>query len=112
MRETRTEQLNMFDVPKVDEIVLSSSVQIDDSIREVSNKFDYTFDGQSKTIVQIPEFPKDFQIGLIVGSSGSGKSTLLRKCFGEEDPVAWDNSKAIISNFPDAETGMELLCAT
>ena len=74
------EQLTLFEQPKTGSIVLESSVQKDEFTEEISNKFDFTFDGSTKTIISIPNFPKDFQIGLIIGSSGSGKSSLLRNC--------------------------------
>ena len=94
------------------EIELRSTVKTDDMTDEVKKLFDYEFTGETVTKLSIPVFPNDFSIGLITGSSGSGKSTLLRKCFGEEDLIEWDNTKAIISNFSDAKTGMELLMAT
>ena len=105
------EQLTLFEQPKTGSIVLESSVQKDEFTEEISNKFDFTFDGSTKTIISIPNFPKDFQIGLIIGSSGSGKSSLLRNCFGNEEQIKWDDDKAIISNFASAQDGIELLCA-
>ena len=108
------EQLTIFSQPNIDSLVLESSVQQDEYTAEISNKFDFAFDGKTKTIVSVPDFPKEFSIGLIVGSSGSGKSTLLRHCFGggySEEQIEWDNEKAIISNFPSAQVGIELLCA-
>ena len=105
------EQLNLFEEPNIGELVLESSVMKDEMTDEISSKFDFMFDGKTKTVVSIPNFPKDFQIGLIIGSSGSGKSTLLRHCFGNEEDIQWDNNKAIISNFNTAQEGIELLCA-
>lgn len=95
------------------EIVLSSYIEEDQKTIEVSNKFDFKFSGEIQTTITIPNFPEDFQIGLIVGSSGSGKTTLLKRCFGyKENAVFWDNNKAVISHFEDAEMGGRLLGAT
>lgn len=84
------------------EIILQSTIQQDDITKRVSNAFDYEFNGTVETIIKIPDFPKEFNIGLIVGSSGSGKSTLLRQ-FGEIESVEWDNSKCIASHFDSFE---------
>ena len=58
---------------------INCKVEQDEITKELSNSFDYEFNGESKFIV--PEFdaPKQFNIGLIVGQSGSGKSTILKK---------------------------------
>lgn len=86
-----------------DKIVLKSKIQEDETTKLVSQNFDYEYNGETTVEIPIPTFPKDFNIGLIVGSSGSGKTTLLRHCFGEEEVVDWDNSRAIASNFVDFE---------
>lgn len=90
---------------------LKSCVVEDDKTDAIKDKFDFEFSGEIKTQIDVPDFPNDFQIGLIVGSSGSGKSTLLSRCFGDADNVQWDNSKAIISNFQSAEEGIDRLSA-
>ena len=95
----------------MDGLILKSSVEQDAITDEIGKKFDYQFDGTILTEIKVPDFPKDFQIGLIVGSSGSGKSTLLEKCFGKPELVEWDNSKAIISHFESAEEGSNALGA-
>lgn len=92
-------------------ISLTSHVCEDEKTEAIKDKFDFLFSGDVTTEIKIPAFPSDFQIGLIVGSSGSGKSTVLRRCFGAEEDISWDNSKAIISNFQTAEDGIELLSA-
>lgn len=51
--------------------------------------------------------PKEFEIGLIVGSSGSGKSTILHKLYGNEENIEWDNNKAIASHFYSIEDASE-----
>lgn len=83
-------------------IVLTSTIQTDEITKKVSNAFDYTFDGVTTTTIKVPTFPKEFNIGLIVGSSGSGKSTLL-KCFGEVEKIEWQADKAIASHFETFE---------
>lgn len=84
------------------EITLSSRVRIDSITDRISNAFDYDFDGMITTNVSIPKFPKDFQIGLIVGSSGSGKSTLLKE-FGDVESHDWNSNLCIASHFKDFE---------
>lgn len=81
-------------------VELKSSIVLDDIVDRISNAFDYKFTGSVVTQILIPDFPSDFNIGLIVGSSGSGKSTLL-KTFGEVEKIEWDNSKCIASHFND-----------
>jgi len=90
-------------------IELKTNVDVDEGTLEISKKFDYEFTGETVTKIKVPTFPKDFSIGLVVGSSGSGKSTILKECFGEEEKISWDNSKAIISNFDTIEDGVRLL---
>lgn len=86
-------------------------VEVDDIVSELSNSFDYEFDGTSTfTPPEMPPVPDCFGIGLIVGSSGSGKSTLL-KGFGSELDLTWDNSKAIVSHFESAEDAADRLGA-
>lgn len=86
------------------EIILESSVNEDDITSQISSAFDYKYAGKSQEVITIPEFPKEFQIGLIVGSSGSGKSTIANTYFGgAEEIVAWDNSKSIASHFSSAQ---------
>ena len=84
-------------------ITLKSSILQDEITKEVARNFDYEYSGETIVEIPIPTFPKDFQIGLIVGSSGGGKSTLLRNCFGEEEIIEWDNNKCIASNFSSFE---------
>ena len=67
--------------------------------------------GVSTEIIELPTFPTDFGIGVIVGSSGSGKSTIMRKEFGEEERIEWDNTKSIASNFGSFEEASNKLGA-
>lgn len=90
---------------------MTSYVSPDIFTEYVSKAFDFEFDGTSEFIPhEQPIIPRDFSIGLIVGSSGSGKSTLLRT-FGEPAVIDWDNSKAIVSHFETPELGVEKLSA-
>lgn len=91
--------------------VLSCNVEVDSIVDEVCRYFDYQFDGRStfsRPKLLLPDSP--FRIGLIVGPSGTGKSTLLRQ-FGAEEVIAWDESKAIVSHFSDAEDARKRLGA-
>lgn len=92
-------------------LLLTSTVQEDEITNEVSKMFDYAFSGSVTEEIAMPNFPTDFQIGLIVGSSGSGKSTILKEKFGEPTSVEWDNSKAIVSNFNSFEEASNLFGA-
>lgn len=96
VRDT-SEQLS-FNIPS-NELVLESSVSCDEITELITAKFDYEWCGVTREIIELPNFPKEFEIGVIVGSSGSGKSTIMRERFGEEDTIEWDNSKCIASNF-------------
>jgi len=98
-------QIDMYDIigNKPSSIELRSSVEQDDITNKIGEMFDYQFSGDVTETIELPVFPKEFDIGLIVGSSGSGKSTILRTAFGEEKKVDWDMSKGIASNFPTFE---------
>jgi ABC-type lipoprotein export system ATPase subunit len=89
---------------------LTSSVLRDEYIIASEIAFDCLFDGTSKFYPWlIPEsLPKNFKIGVIVGSSGSGKSSMLKEFGIEENPI-WDSNKSIISHFETPEDGMDKL---
>jgi ABC-type lipoprotein export system ATPase subunit/GNAT superfamily N-acetyltransferase len=90
---------------------LTSKVEIDDIVAEISNVFDYEFDGTSEFQPwSKPKVPEDFGIGLIVGGSGSGKSTLLKE-FGSETTVEWNSNKAVASHFDSSEDAQDKLAA-
>ena len=94
------EQLSIFSIGEEGGTMhLESSIEEDEITQEVSKIFDYDFSGTVSEDIRMPIFPKEFEIGIIVGSSGSGKSTLLHKHFGYEETVEWDNNKAIASHF-------------
>jgi ABC-type ATPase with predicted acetyltransferase domain len=87
----------------------SIKVDQDEITKEISKAFDYDFDGTTKFEVPfLPELPKEFGIGLIVGASGSGKSSLLEQ-FGKEEDLIWSKEKAICSHFDDATEAREKL---
>lgn len=96
--------MSLFEVKNYDnnKVNLKSRIKLDEITDKISNAFDYSFDGVIKTTIEIPKFPTDFQIGLIVGSSGSGKSTLLKQ-FGEVERHDWDNNLCIASHFDNFE---------
>jgi len=91
---------------------LVSSVDRDDFITASEKAFDCAFDGTSKFFPWMfpSSIPKEFSIGVIVGSSGSGKSTLLAE-FGTEDIPTWDDSKAIVSHFLNPDDAVNRLGA-
>jgi ABC-type transport system involved in cytochrome bd biosynthesis fused ATPase/permease subunit len=70
---------------------LSSTVDKDEFIEASEAAFDCTFNGESTFYPwDLPKsLPKNFKIGVIVGSSGSGKSTLLKHFGVEEEPI-WE----------------------
>ena len=91
--------------------ILKSAVQQDEITKEISQAFDYEFNGETKfQVPYLPDLPSEFGIGLIVGASGSGKSTLLKK-FGGEELIEWDENKAICSHFENAKVAQDKLSA-
>ena len=110
--EEMTEQISIFDNQSDNNVVLKCRVKQDNVTKSISNKFDYEFDGEIKTEIEVPEFPKDFNIGLIVGASGSGKSQLLKNIFGEEENIKLEDDKAIASCFNGEQDATDRLCAT
>ena len=91
---------------------LISTVDRDDYIKASEKAFDCIFDGTSKFYPWIlpSNIPKNFKIGVIVGSSGSGKSTLLKN-FGQEDSPEWDGTKSIVSHFESPDEAINKLSA-
>lgn len=89
---------------------LITSVIRDEYILASEKAFDCVFDGTSKFYPWLlPEsLPKQFKIGVIVGSSGSGKSTLLKDFGVEENPI-WETNKSILSHFESPEDGINKL---
>ena len=95
-----------------DKIVLRCEILQDDITNDISNKFDYDFDGNIETEIEIPEFPREFNIGLIVGASGSGKTQLVSRVFGKEEDIRWPENMAIVSCFSSEQDAVDRLCAT
>jgi len=91
---------------------LTVSVESDEFIKASEKAFDCKFDGTSKFYPwALPlNIPKQFKIGVIVGSSGSGKSTLLRH-FGNEETPIWDPTKSIISHFDSPDEAINKMGA-
>jgi GNAT superfamily N-acetyltransferase len=90
---------------------LKCSVEMDPITVELSNAFDYSFDGGSTfTVPDMPTPKGGFKIGLIVGPSGSGKSTLLKR-FGVETSPTWEPNKAICSHFASSGDARDRLSA-
>lgn len=93
-------------------IPLTSTVQKDKFIEASEKAFDCIFDGTSKFYPwELPtNLPKEFKIGVIVGSSGSGKSTLLKN-FGQEEKPIWSNHLPIISHFESSDEAINKMGA-
>ena len=89
---------------------LVSSVDRDDFISATESAFDCRFDGTSKFYPwKMPNsIPKEFKLGVIVGSSGSGKSTLLKE-FGLEEQPIWSIDKSIVSHFDSPDEAINKL---
>jgi len=91
---------------------LTSKVENDEFIQLASKAFDCEFNGTSEFYPwEMPEkLPKEFGIGVIVGSSGSGKSKLLSE-FGEETFPIWEPNRAIVSQFENPDDAINRLTA-
>ena len=71
-------------------MIKTVKIDIDQITNELSQSFDYKFDGNSQfEVPNLPKLPTEFGIGLIVGPSGSGKSSLLEQ-FGKEKTINWN----------------------
>lgn len=99
------------------ETPLISTVPIDEFTKMVSDCFDYDFNGESSFFPF--EFPKElldlpFEIMVITGGSGKGKSHLLEELLPMGYHYAnkqYDNSKAIVSCFPNPDEASHKLSA-
>lgn len=102
----------MSEIIKNHSIRKISSVITDDLTESISYDYDLSFDGKSEFFIpKVPTFPKEFKIGLIVGSSGSGKSSVLNKFFPVSRNLKWNKKKAIISHFKSKEIAEKKLFA-
>lgn len=94
-----------------DTIPLSVEIHTDEFIKAAEKAFDCVSHGNSKFYPwKKPNIPKDFRIGVIIGSSGSGKSTLLKE-FGQEETPIWLKERAIISHFINPDDAINRLSA-
>jgi len=102
----------LFDitVKKSNVITLKSHINQNEITDRISNSFDFDFDGEIVTEINIPDFPKEFNIGLIVGSSGSGKSSLL-KLFGDDTDNEWKSDECVANHFDNFDDACEKLGA-
>ena len=92
-------------------MIKTVKIDIDQITNELSQSFDYKFDGNSQfEVPNLPKLPTEFGIGLIVGPSGSGKSSLLEQ-FGKEKTINWNKNQAICSHFESADKAQEKLSA-
>ena len=87
---------------------LTITVEVDQTLLNALEPFDYKFDGTST--FDLPNFdaPKrdgSWAIGLIVGPSGTGKSQLLKKHYGITPDPTWDGKKGIASQVPYQKLG-------
>jgi GNAT superfamily N-acetyltransferase len=87
---------------------LTVKVEVDQTLRNALEPFDYKFDGTS--VFNLPDFDApnrdgSWAIGLIVGPSGTGKSQLLKKHYGITADPSWDASKGIASQVPYQKLG-------
>jgi len=79
---------------------LSVVVDVDQTLLDALEPFDYKFNGTSTFNLPSFEAPTrdgTWAIGLIVGPSGTGKSQLLKKHYGITPDPTWDGGKAIAS---------------
>lgn len=92
---------------------LVSKVKPDKMTRICQEYFDYEFTGESKVYpFKLPKKLKDIDYGILIitGASGSGKSTLLKEFDFYDKPLKeYDNKKALISNFKNADDAMDKL---
>ncbi len=92
-------------------MILTCKVETDSITERVSQAFDYKFEGVTQTEITVPTFPKEYQLGVIVGASGSGKSTLLKQ-LGTEEVFDWNENKSIASHFTSPEEALDKLGAS
>jgi len=94
-----------------EEKALSVPINSDIFVKAAAKSFDCANNGISKFYPwKKPDTPKDFNIGVIVGSSGSGKSTLINR-FGKEEEPKWHLDNAIVSHFDSPDEAINLLTA-
>lgn len=92
-----------------EKITKNTIVETDEITTELSSAFDYSFSGESVFVCNMPEIPKSYKIGLIVGPSGSGKSSILQRIGGNQASIEWDDNRAIASHFESSIIAQEKL---
>lgn len=79
--------------------------QTDKYIDYITNTYDIDVDKFSTTTIPLIDKHEleniEWNIGLICGGSGSGKSTILKNQFDKPLPIQYDETKPIISQFPN-----------
>lgn len=88
--------MNLFENLEIGGETLRAKVAVDDTLRELAQACDYTFDGVSSFTVPTMIPPTEYKLGLIIGGSGTGKSSLL-KHFGAPSAHTWDGGRAVAS---------------
>jgi GNAT superfamily N-acetyltransferase len=89
---------------------LRSIIESDSITEEACRMFDYSNEYADFYPWKIPELPKTWGIGLIVGASGSGKSVLLNE-FGTIKEPEWNNKKSVLSHFDNAKSATSVMYA-
>lgn len=83
------------------DIVRQSDIDNTFRVAKVMNDFDVKPEHSAEEFHGKIDFPKDWQIGIIVGGSGTGKSTIGRELFGEliDDSFEYE-AKSVIDDMP------------
>lgn len=91
--------------------MISVQVQTGPKALALADQFDLDWDGSSTFEPwPVPDVPKTYGLGLIVGPSGTGKSILLQH-FGTPDSVTWTPDWPIASHFASPQDALEKLAA-
>ena len=86
---------------------LSCEVSHDEYTAELAKAFDFEFEGEIVTeIPDLPDLPKDFSLGLILGPSGGGKTTLL-KTLGVIEIPHWSHGGSVASHFETPQDAID-----
>jgi len=90
---------------------LATKLKNSDIVKQVCKDFTYEFKDEYEFVphyIDKNKLPKDWQVGLIIGTSGSGKSLLLQE-FGTHKNPEWDNTEAVCSHFETYEEATKKL---
>lgn len=94
----------------MNKIFLENKVSLGDISKELSNSFDFSFDGTTNFSITYPKLPKT-GIGLIVGPSGSGKTTILNS-LGDIDSPNWKKGVSVCDHFKSTDDARDRLGAS